>query len=368
MFPRDSAGRISFFDKAVVDIINVNYYEYKVKKGIINNNIGEPINSVSEGSDRCDNAFDAHLFEWEWWDQTNPDSKLTALKDLMDFSRGLQQVTDVCYPEHYVCQDEFDGNWSNEWRTEQQRADLVDKKADRIYLYTYHKNPCDCYWGRGNNTSLDKRDFKWKVNLLRNNGYGEDNVTGETFVLPVFNAKWHCPELVTSNDVPVYYGDGNYGCNGAPGCDYDKKYSGVALNNLADHSLNKQLGYVENIFKEQYDFDPYNTNSDHSDSHIYGYSWFKSRLLRDNQFISSNGNYKLIEKVTAKVFPNPSTGGINISSEMKIDELFVFDVNGRLIYRNTSLIIGDNFIKISESGFLHLNWFMKTVALNTSEL
>lgn len=337
LLPRDGAGRISILDKALVDVANLNLFEYKVKTGIMNNLPGSAESEIGTGENKCDNAFDGHLFEWEWWDKSDPDNALTAMLQLIQISKSFQQETDICYPEHYVVQDEFDDpGWNGTFRTEQERADAVDKKADRIYLYTYHKNPCDCYWGRGNYVhpdppSLDKQDFKYQVELLKNNTYGEDEFYSGSIILPVFNGKFDCPDLVNSTDIPQSYGDGNHGCNGAPGCDYDVKYSGVALNDLAANGLPKQFEYVENIFQEQYDFDVYNTSQQYSSNVIYGYCWFKSRILSDNGVVSSKEDVKK-DKSSVNVYPNPSNDIFNIKcSASRIDNIEVYSTKGRLI-------------------------------------
>tara|TARA_R110002050_G_scaffold225957_1_gene361819 strand:+ start:341 stop:2107 length:1767 start_codon:yes stop_codon:yes gene_type:complete len=291
--PKDSEGRISHLDKAITDIYNVNLFEYRVKTGLINYE-GETISPIGTGANTCDNGFDAHLFEWEWWDTPNPDQELTALKGLVEFSSGLQTIADICYPKHYIAQNHFDDpSWPNTQTSEEDRANLVDSMAHRVYLYDYNKNPCDCYWGRGNNpTSGDLKDFNHRVSMLANNGFGADNGTAETFVLPVFLAKYHDINIIEDSlNIPTVYGDNNKGCNNdLTACDYCSSKSGTALNDLANHGLQKRLGYVENIFQEQYNFDASNTSASNSDNHIFGYSWFKSRILLDNDFISSTNN------------------------------------------------------------------------------
>ena len=220
----------------------------------------------------------------------------------------------------------------NTTRTEQQRANLVDEYAHRIYLYDYNKNPCDCYWGRGNNsTSGDLKDFNHRVSVLSNNGYGADNGTAETFILPVFLAKYHDINIINDPNVPSVYGDNKKGCNNdLTACDYCNSKSGTALNDLATNGLQKGLGYVENIFQEQYNFDATNTSTNNSDNHIFGYSWFKSRILLDNDFVSSTEN---IEKTNyfSKVYPNPSSSYFEVTSTERIKSISIFMINGVLL-------------------------------------
>ncbi len=343
--PKDDEGRISHLDKAITDIYNVNLFEYRVKTGLINYE-GETTSPIGTGANKCDNGFDAHLFEWEWWNRpkdssgnpvswTNfyPEQELDALIALVSFSNSLQTIADVCYPQNYIAQNHFhDPNWINTTRNEQQRADLIDEYAHRIYLYDYNKNPCDCYWGRGNASPADdSKDFNHRVSLLANNGFGADNGTAETFILPVFLAKYYDASIITDQNVPTVYGDNNKGCNNdLTACDYCNSKSGTALNDLAANRLQKRLGYVENIFQEQYDFDATKTSTSNSDNHIFGYSWFKSRILLDNDFISSTNDIENTNYLT-KIYPNPSSGYFEVASKDRIKSIKIFMINGVLL-------------------------------------
>ena len=115
--PKDSQGRISHLDKAITDIYNVNLFEYRVKTGIINYE-AETTSPIGTGADKCDNGFDAHLFEWEWWNRPTdssgnpiswssfyPEQELDALLALVSFSSSLQTMADICYPKHYIAQN-----------------------------------------------------------------------------------------------------------------------------------------------------------------------------------------------------------------------------------------------------------------------
>tara|TARA_B100000780_G_C21111707_1_gene449290 strand:- start:2 stop:2020 length:2019 start_codon:yes stop_codon:yes gene_type:complete len=362
LLPKDEQGRISTIDKMITDVVNLNLFEYRVKSGFIEDVTEDALAKIGTGENRCDNGFDGHLFEWEWWNHpNNQDVSLGFLLDLIQFSKSLQQATDVCYPAHYVCQDEFDGttNWTSS-RTEQQRVNLVDQAADRIYLYTYNKNPCDCYWGRGNNTSLDKNDFKYRVELLKNNSYGANNSTGETFILPVFNPKYKCTDLINSTVIPEVYGDNQKGCNNPNiGCDFDAKYSGTALDDLDNEpGYLPQLGYVENIFQEQYDFDFYNTSTSYSSNHIYGYCWFKVRLLTDNGYISSTDEILTSKESKCKVYPNPSSETFHLeSNELNIERIQVFTISGELyLSRRVNNSITEINIEQSGTYFLRIEF------------
>ncbi|KAB1064692.1 T9SS type A sorting domain-containing protein [Salibacter halophilus] len=335
--PKDSQGRISYIDKVIVDAYNLHLFEFRVKNGFITNATGEECNEIGEGENICDNAFDGHLFEWEWWNNNvvaddKHEQELDKLLGLIEFSAKLKELVEPCYPEHYVTQDNFsDNGWTGLYRTEQRRADLVDSIAHRIYLYSYHKNPCDCYWGRANNPNSTYNDFNYKVNLLKNNDFGNPLPYGESFILPVFMAKYHDQSLLNDPNRPVYYGDGNMGCdNVQDSCDYCSERTGRALLDLQNNGYQPYLSYVENIFQEQYDFDTA-THAGNSDSHIFGYCWFKSRLLQDNSFISSDGKTLTDKGNNIKVYPNPSNGLYNIESNKMITGIKIYDLRGSLI-------------------------------------
>ena len=355
-------GRISWVDKTLTDIYNLNLFEYRVRTGLVGeNNWGIPedeqpleaINPIGTGDNKCKNAFDGHLFEWEWWvrpkdqygntmswSQYQVDSNLLGLLELIHFSKALQTLAEPCYPQHYVVQDYFSNtSFQNTFFTEQQRANKIDSIADRVYLYSYHKNPCDCYWGQGNNTTIgDPKDFNYKVNLLANNNYGSGNNGGGTFVLPVFMAKYYDSVLINSPDVPQEYGDGNRGCNNdLDNCDYCSAKSGTALNFLYDNGYPKELGYVENSFQYQYDFDGANTSPQNSDNIIFGYTWFKTRLLQDNSFVSGINDSELGESYyTWRVYPNPTSNNFTLESEEQLDWIKIYDLTGKLVYTNNA--------------------------------
>ncbi|MDR9399725.1 MAG: T9SS type A sorting domain-containing protein [Salibacter sp.] len=336
--PKDANGRISYIDKLIVDAYNLHLFEFRVKNGFITNATGEECNEIGTGENICDNAFDGHLFEHEWWNNNEisndkHEQELDKLLGLIEFSAGLKELVEPCYPEHYVAQDNFtDSDWTDLTRTEQRRADLVDSIAHRIYLYSYHKNPCDCYWGRANSNTF--KDFNHKVSLLKNNSFGNPLPYGESFILPVFNAKYNDSSLIKDPNRPQYYGDGNKGCaNIDDHCDYCSERSGRALLDLQNHGYQPYLGYVENIFQEQYDFDTA-THVLNSDNHIFGYCWFKSRIMQDNSFVSSDGETLTDKRSSITVYPNPSNGLYNIESNKMISEIKVYDLRGSLIKQN----------------------------------
>lgn len=333
--PVDDDGRISDIDKAIVDIYNAYVFQLRLENGYIHYG---GIDGTEDDPDACNSlptensclkGFNAHMFEWEWWDSdaSQVDAQLDLLEGLVTFAKTLEQNVSTCNLGMYVCQDRFDRtNWPTNNYTAQQRADKIDAIADRVYLYSYHNNPCDCYNGLAASTNNEK--FSTKVDLLANNNIGANN--GQTVVVPVFNGKYR--DLNKFNAPrPQDYGDGNDGCGGDDSnCDYCANYSGNALNSLASNGYNKFMGYVENVFQDQYDLDASTTST--SDNIIYGYCWFKSRLLIDNEFLS---NVPVVDRNYSKnaiLFPNPSVNGhFELRSSKEIDKILIYTLSGQLV-------------------------------------
>ena len=338
-FPKDVDGRISTLDKMVVDVFNLYVFQMRTGFGMVVSGGGDPdattsCNSLPQPSS-CAMGFDAHLYEWEWWDTNDgeqADFELDALVMLVKVVKNLLD-TDVCPTGNYICQDRTErGTWGASNYSAQDRVDSIDNVADRVYLYAYNSNPCDLY---NSTQSSPGKVFHEKLELFADNSLGGDNNT--TVIVPVFNAKYHS-DTRCSEDRPVYYGDGNFGCaevdpDSIP-CDFCNDYSGNALNSLAPH-YPKQMGFVENVFQDQYDLNPAKTSAQISDNTILGYCWFKSSLLQENDVISG---IEVIEPQantnTVVVYPNPSSTGEFIiqSKEESISQIDVFTTTGQMIY------------------------------------
>ncbi len=365
--PLDSDGRISNIDKYVTDMYNLHVFEYRTRTGLVGN-VRNNCSSIGVGDEACLNAFDAHLFEWEWWNvgggstgtsvATNPDTKLDELLALVKYSRVLGQLSQPCYPYSYLVQDRFDNtSWMSQYEnyTEQQRANKVDSTADKIYLYSYHTNPCDCYWG---NNSSALREFDHKISLLKNNNYGASN--GSTIIVPTFNAKYYSSQLV-SGTRPEYYGDPNRGCgNNTSNCDFCADLSGRALLNLTG-TYPQKMGYVENIFQQQYDFDAVNTSPENSDNIIEGYCWYKSALLLSDSMnvVSAISDVEGESKSEIQIYPNPTQSSITVSSAGEIEDVSLYSLSGQLIYQSSNFQSG-NEITLNQSGVYILQVRLKS--------
>jgi hypothetical protein len=81
---------------------------------------------------------------------------------------------------------------------------------------------------------------------LKNNDFGNPLPYGESFILPVFMAKYHDASLINDPNRPEYYGDGNKGCNNVQdSCDYCSERSGRALLDLQNNGYQPYLSYVK---------------------------------------------------------------------------------------------------------------------------
>lgn len=241
------------------------------------------------------------------------------------------------YTERYVCQDEFhNDNWPNPaGRTAQDRADLVDANAHRVYLYSYHKNPCDCHWGTANGASLDETDFLVKSEYLENNNLAGPYGGSNTRIVPVFNGKFYSNSHITDPDRPEVYNDGNSGCdNDLSKCDFCQEYSGRPLNEFYNLSYPlDRLSMVEKVFLDQYYVDPNNSPYGNSENVIPRLAWFRHRLLK----FSNAYNAPLSADVnktqnSLRVFPNPaSIERIILTADRTIEKVEIYSLTGELL-------------------------------------
>lgn len=358
--PMDDDGRISDIDKLIVDVYNLHVFQLRTQLGFVHHG---GVDGTDDDPDACNSlpsensclkGFDAHMIEWEWWDNipSEVDGQFGLMQILVAFAKELEiKYSTICKLKYYLCQHKFDdSDWTSSVYTAQQRADIVDSIADRIYLYSYHNNPCDCYNGKTNSHDVK---FETKVQLLANNGFGANN--GQSVIVPVFNAKFY-DEGLQSSPLPEVYGDGNMGCGGilTAACDYCADYSGNALRSLHP-SYPSFLGFVENVFQDQYDLDSVKTAN--SDNIIYGYSWFKSSLLINHNFLSSTKTLTPPKDKQVILYPNPSNNGnFELKSESEIKEIHVYTLNGALILHKVIManqanfqlnIAGIHFVQIS---------------------
>ena len=348
--PLDSDGRISDIDKYVVDLYNFAVFQHRINNGYIqseNSTEDDPCSFVLP--ENCNVGFDAHFAEIEWWDNT---SGTTAQSDYLKLEGVMQASYNYrtsglfdCYPSLYVAQGQVDlpdtwTNWTN--MTPQQRADEIDLYADRIYIYAYQRVPCDCYWGQSNATTNDGDENDW---FNKANYYSSNTISTEIY--PVFNAKFYESTIYNSNE-PMYYGDGNFGCNGnSSQCDYCYNRVGDALRTLPSNADPIKLGYVENVWQEQYDFDPATTSPSVPNS-IGGYAWFKSTVLDGAGVINSTKSD--INRINNKayLYPNPSTGIFTIIASDNLERVEVYDLSGRLVLYKTQL--STRSIQIEQQG------------------
>ena len=358
VLPKDSLDRISTLDKALIDIYNMKVFNMRASAGLITPGSNPCPNSPVSGG--CSSTFDAILFENEWWDDqiTNHDATLNQLEEVVKFARCFANDNySSCEPKIYGTADYFhDNGWSNQIYTEQERANKVDGMFDRIYLYSYHSSPCDCY--NGTQSSIEKK-FWHKLDLLRNNGRGGviDPISGtkESDIYPVFSAEFFETDIssVKYYTKPRYYdnstGVETIGCNGSSSkCDYCTDYSGrfmnelnSSLNNLGSQSCpttpGKRLGYVENIFQHQYDLDPTTSQSaPYGENHINGYSWLKSATLQDNNVSGKKATSVGLEdneQPRIQVYPVPANDVLNIEyDDHVVRELLIYDVQGNVVF------------------------------------
>jgi hypothetical protein len=350
-FPKDASGRISYQDKMIKDVYNYAVYEFRLRNNYIQK-VESSCTTLPDPDVNCEMNFDAYMIEWEWWLNYSD----TDFDDMKSFLRNVKKklINEewACKPEVYVFQNEFGVTASSNY-TEQQRADSIDKWADRIYLYSYHKNPCDSYWGYGS-SSLQKK-FYHKVQLLSNNNFG--SAGGRTVVVPVFNAKFYNYSRALAANYPnpnytQFYNDQKFDCQDADGdgiieireCDYCQNYTGHFLNELKTYnapwpgawSFNSNLGYMESIFQDQYDLDQNNFNNGNQNNIIFGYAWLKFSLLYENDFISSIDVAKVQPSNSVIIYPNPTSGLLRIESTSKVSQVAIYDMNGRLIQNNMS--------------------------------
>ena len=322
--PLDSDGKISDVDKYIVDLYNFNVFQFRLNNGYITqNNQDIPVDCSFQLSENCNSGFDGHIAEIEWWDYSgvNPDTDFGKLLGVLNASNNYAQSGLVsCYPEIYTFQDRLDRptTWTGSSYTAQQRANLIDGLVDRVYLYAYQRVPCDCYWGTSNDNTpnSDEKDFFVKVGYFSNN-----NIPTEIY--PVFNGKFYDASTV-SGSVPDHYADGSYGCTGFTNnddCDYCYNRAGDAMRSLPTSASIIKLGYVENIFQEQYNFDPNNYSPNVSTPNsIPGYAWLKSSVLLYGGVINSIDEVGDEDNLIT-VYPNPSSGEFEIITDVTENNL-----------------------------------------------
>ena len=375
--PRDSLGRISFLDKALIDLYNMHVFNIRVENQLISPSSQSCTGTINVSN--CSGTCDAILFEYEWWDNTAgteapddptfyPDAELLELKELVRFSKCFpNNMYASCEPKVYGTADYFkrtqsNHNWVNNTLSEQQRANYVDDMFDRIYLYSYHKNPCDCYNGLG--TSTTETDFNHKVALFNNNNFGgiinPSNSIRSTEIYPVFHAEYHETDM---NEVFHYTHPRDYafdntntiqyiGCGNSSGkCDYCSDYSGRFFNDLGTYinnqnssytvSAGKRLGFVENIFQSQYDLDPATSAPvNFGQNQVNGYCWFKSGTLYKNQISNKNATTGInsISNQVLKIYPNPAQQILYVDYDAsKVSKMMIYDISGKVVFQQYTL-------------------------------
>ena len=368
VLPTDELGRISDIDKAIIDIYNYTIFNYRVSEGIVVQR-SPPCSNIPT-SPMCDKIFDGMLMEREWWTKANPDVQLDLLVDLKQFAQCLAlKLRPICEPKIYTVAHVFSNpSWPTGGYTEQQRADIVDTHFERIYLYSYHKNPCDCY--NGTNSALEK-EFDHKQLLLRNNNLGAivGALGNETDIYPVFQAEFH-DDTRWSDDRDFT----SLGCGSASGvCDYCVDYSGRFLNDLHNNwGVTKKIGFVENIFQKQYDLDDINNqyHSTYGENHINGYAWFKSSALRNENVSGKTTNVNTLGSkpvVAFEIYPNPATDEMNITTNGNVKKVMIYDVLGKLHYQSvkfTSVIS----VKNLESGLYFVALIYNDDSIQTKKI
>ena len=156
-----------------------------------------------------------------------------------------------CFYKLYAPQLELDGDdWAdpgNFNRSAQDRADLVDALADRIYIYSYRNTPCDLYWGRATN-NLESRFRNIAAYTADNNLPANNGGTVQTVIVPTFNSKYYDGAVKADPNVPEFYGDGNIGCDNTTDprfCDWCLDFSGHPLQDLiANGDPRDHLAYI----------------------------------------------------------------------------------------------------------------------------
>lgn len=346
----------------VPDGIEDNYQKFKD----FHHNYGE--------SDNGSSSFDGHFFEIEWWDSSNhlnAEEDYEELTHILEFSDSIRNSDFYeYYPSSYVAQNQVDKPeaWS-EWLslTAQERADKIDSLTDRIYIYAYQRVPCDCYWGLSNGTTLNKTENDWykKVSYFKNNEF-------QTDIYPVFNAKYY-DSLQFENDRPSYFSDGNYGCNSNDDdCDFCYNKVGDIMRRLPNTADGIRLGYVENIWQEQFDFD--HSTDEEISINIQGYSWFKSSVLdgagvilsdtttivpKDTTLtpIDSTTSVKNQMEKSTNISPNPSSKEVFIESDFEISKVEIVNISGQIILTSK----GDNIksVILNQNGTYFFKVYMK---------
>jgi hypothetical protein len=347
IFPKDDQGRISHIDKMITDIYNLFVFKYRWINGYIQsqNATSSTCSTTMPTNPNCGTTFDAMLLEYEWWDKPsgmsdsvfNPDNELQIAIDMQRYARCLQDMlfAECDFPVYTVADEFGDSAWidsnranPNITQTTQGRANRVDQHFDRIYLYSYHKNPCDCYNGR-NSSHFSK--FQNKIKLLRDNNFG--SLPGnETEVYPVFHGGYY--DDIIYNDTAAYP---QAGCDGANHCNYCSDYSGRFFNDLnAQTTMSPKMGYVENIFQDQYNYDTANTgpHPNYGQNHINGYCWFKSMMIEEH---GVSGKQDLTASKEAgkersnRVYPNPAKDQLQFDIVNPQSKVMIYTIEGKLM-------------------------------------
>ena len=306
----------------------------------------------------CLEHFDAFILEWEWWRYSNLDQEFKgAVETLNQINELINSNQYNCNTEIYTFQHQF-GEDTFEF-TEKQRAKIIDQLVDRVYLYSYHKNPCDCYNGYPYSTNL-KNKFYHNVSLLANNNNKKDK--SSTKIVPTFNAKFKDDILLTTPK-PEFYDDNFIGCGldsiistkDYQSCDYYVNYSGQFIQQISTSKkgLSYSLSYLETIFLDQYELDRKRTGT--SDNEIIGFCWFKYSLLKIlYQQINAQSEFRKV-KLKDNLKLNPQIylvqNKIHIKSNKPIQSLSLYSIDGKKLAPSFDIIHSDEImISYNQSG------------------
>jgi hypothetical protein len=345
IFPKDSSGRISHIDKMITDVYNLSVFQHRWINGYIEsqNASSSTCSTTMPTNPTCETAFDGMVLENEWWDKPdgvsdndfNPENHLQVSIDIQKYARCLQDMlfSDCDFPVYTVADYFEDNDWTNTnlTMTAQGRANRVDQHFDRIYLYSYHKNPCDCYNGRNQN-NVNKKFFN-KVRYLRNNNFG--SLPGnETDIYPVFSGEYFDNTIFNASETYP-----SAGCDGGntDHCNYCSDFSGRFFNDLvAQTTMSPKMGYVENIFQDQYNYDSGNTGShpDYGQNHINGYCWFKSMMIEEHGVSGKQDLTASKQEQTERsnrVYPNPAKDQLQFDIVNPQSKVMIYTIEGKLM-------------------------------------